>query len=114
MHHRATRSGNILVLETCPLFAKMERQDTASLTTPDRKERGAMSRLAKDNILDLSISERIQLVEDIWDSIAKVPESVQLSEEQKLELDRRLEAYHNDPGTGSPWDVVRERIRGRR
>jgi putative addiction module component (TIGR02574 family) len=73
-----------------------------------------MSRLAKDNILDLSVSERIQLVEDIWDSIASVPESLQLSEEQKAELDKRLDAYHNDPGKGSPWDMVRERIRGRR
>jgi putative addiction module component (TIGR02574 family) len=74
----------------------------------------AMGRLAKENILDLSISERIQLVEDIWDSIASVPESVQLTDEQKIELDRRLDAYHADPGKGSPWDIVRERIRNRR
>jgi len=73
-----------------------------------------MGRLAKENILDLSISERIQLVEDIWDSIASVPESVQLTDEQKIELDRRLDAYHADPGKGSPWDIVRERIRNRR
>lgn len=73
-----------------------------------------MVRLAKENILDLSISERIQLVEDIWDSIACVPESIQLSEEQKVELDRRLDAYHADPGKGSPWETVRERIRSRR
>lgn len=73
-----------------------------------------MGRLAKENILDLSISERIQLVEDIWDSIARVPEAVQLSEEQKVELDRRLDDYHADPAKGSPWDVVRERIRGKR
>jgi putative addiction module component (TIGR02574 family) len=77
------------------------------------KKRDTMSRLAKDNILDLSISERIQLVEDIWDSIAQVPESVQLTDEQKLELDRRLDAYYNNPNAGSPWDVVRERIRCR-
>ena len=73
-----------------------------------------MSRFAQNDILDLSISERIQLVEDLWDSIAKVPESIQLSGEQKLELDRRLDAYHSDPDLGSPWDVVRELIRGRR
>ena len=59
-----------------------------------------MSRFAQDDILDMSISERIQLVEDLWDSIAKVPESIQLSEEQKLELDRRLDAYHSSP----TWD----------
>lgn len=70
-----------------------------------------MSSLANANILDLSVSERIQLVEDIWDSIVEIPNSVQLSEEQKLELDRRLDSYHKNPDQGSPWDIVRERIR---
>jgi putative addiction module component (TIGR02574 family) len=37
------------------------------------------------------LSERILLVEDIWDSIAKVPESVPLTPAQREELDRRLE-----------------------
>lgn len=73
-----------------------------------------MGRLATENILDLSIPERIQLVEDIWDSIASVPEALQLSEEQKIELDNRLDAYHADPSSGSPWDIVKERIRSRR
>ena len=70
-----------------------------------------MSRLVEQNVLALSISERIQLVEDIWDSIEKVPESLQLSEEQKIELDRRLDSYRDDPGKGSPWDEVCARIK---
>jgi putative addiction module component (TIGR02574 family) len=73
-----------------------------------------MSRLAKENILELSITERIQLVEDIWDSILIAPESIRLTEEQKMELDRRLDDYHNDPGKGAPWEIVRERIRSRK
>lgn len=70
-----------------------------------------MSTLAKANVMNLSVPERIQLVEDIWDSIAEVPEAVPLTDEQKGELDRRLDAYHRDPGEGSPWGMVRERIR---
>jgi putative addiction module component (TIGR02574 family) len=69
-----------------------------------------MSRLAKEDILNLSIAERIQLVEDIWDSIADVPEAVALTDEQKRELDNRLDAYHLRPDEGSPWEQVRERI----
>ena len=69
-----------------------------------------MSTRAGD-ILELSIAERIQMVEDIWDSIAVVPEAVPLSEELKKELDRRLEAYHLNPEAGSPWIAVRERLR---
>jgi putative addiction module component (TIGR02574 family) len=72
-----------------------------------------MSALEKAGILNLSVSERIQLVEDIWDSIAKTPDSVCITEEQKAELDRRLEAYHRNPSEGSPWEVVRERIKAR-
>ncbi len=53
------------------------------------------------------------MVEDIWDSIAAVPEAVPLTEEQKRELDRRLEACHRNPDAGSPWIEVKERIRNR-
>ena len=65
------------------------------------------------DIIELSVAERIQIVEDIWDSIAAVPESVPLSEDQKNELDRRLEAYHKNPDSGSPWNEVKQRILGR-
>jgi len=70
-----------------------------------------MSTKAVD-ILELSVAERIQIVEDIWDSIAAVPEAVPLNEDQKNELDCRLEAYHLNPDAGSPWLEVRQRLRG--
>jgi putative addiction module component (TIGR02574 family) len=48
------------------------------------------------------VSERIQLVEDIWDSIAQVPDAIELSEAQRLELDKRLDAYRRDLSQGRP------------
>ncbi|MCH9002970.1 MAG: addiction module protein, partial [Planctomycetes bacterium] len=33
-----------------------------------------------------------------------------LSEAQRQELDARLDAYHRDPGAGSPWEAVKARI----
>ncbi len=63
--------------------------------------------------MNLSLSERIQLVEDIWDSIAEVPEAVTLTDDQKRELDSRLDAYRLNPSEGSPWETVRERIQKR-
>lgn len=77
------------------------------------EEGGTMGTLTKSDILNLSVPERILLVEDIWDSVAEIPDAVPLMEEQKAELDRRLDAYHNDPRGGSPWQAVRERIRER-
>jgi putative addiction module component (TIGR02574 family) len=46
-----------------------------------------------EEILQLSVAERIQLAEDIWDSIAADPGSLPLSAAQKQELDRRLDSY---------------------
>jgi len=71
-----------------------------------------MGSVAKD-ILNLSVPERILLVEDIWDSIAEVPEEVALTSDQKQELELRLDAYHRNPDAGSAWAEVRERIRNR-
>lgn len=58
----------------------------------------------------MSISERIQLVEDIWDSIVELPEAIILTDDQKRELDKRLDAYRLNPNEGSPWEKVRQRI----
>ena len=66
--------------------------------------------LSISDVLALSVAERILLVEDIWDSIASVPDAVKISEEQRQELDSRLDAYHRDPAAGSPWEMVKERI----
>ncbi|MBI1834839.1 MAG: addiction module protein [Burkholderiales bacterium] len=61
--------------------------------------------------MKLSVSERIQLVEDIWDSIAiEAPESIGLSQTQKLELDRRVAAHRADPTTAIPWEQVRSKL----
>jgi putative addiction module component (TIGR02574 family) len=61
----------------------------------------------------LSVAERILLVEEIWDSIATTPDEVPLTDAQKAELDRRLAAYEADPGAGSSWEEVKARLRSR-
>ena len=64
------------------------------------------------DILQLSVAERIQLVEDIWDSIAAVPEALPLTDAERQELDRRLEAHARNPDEAIPWDELREKLRG--
>ena len=58
----------------------------------------------------LSIAERIQLAEDLWDSIPPGGADVPLTEAQKAELDRRLEDLKHDPDAGESWEVVRARL----
>ncbi len=63
------------------------------------------------NYRALPLSERIELVEDIWDSIAEeTTASVQLSPEQRAELHRRLAAHRADPGSSIPWEQVRAHL----
>ena len=62
-----------------------------------------------EDILQLSISERIQLAEDIWDSIAANPDSLPLTDAERMELDRRLESYARNPDEGVAWKALKGR-----
>ena len=59
-----------------------------------------MPQVAATDLFSLSIPERIQLVEDIWDSIAADKKVLALTAEQRAELDRRLNAYEVDGKRG--------------
>lgn len=69
-----------------------------------------MKKITATDTLELSIPERIQLVEDIWDTISAKMDAVELTEEEKNTIDERLEKYRQNPELGSPWDVVYKRI----
>jgi putative addiction module component (TIGR02574 family) len=61
----------------------------------------------------LSIAERIQLAEDLWDSVAAETGELPLTEAQVAELDRRLAELARDPDGGEPWEAVRGRVEQR-
>lgn len=71
-----------------------------------------MKKITAADTLSLSIPERIQLVGDIWDTIAAKSDAVKLTEEDKKIIDERLAAYHQNPESGSPWEDVLKRIVG--
>jgi len=59
----------------------------------------------------LSLAERIQLVEDLWDSIAQTSgESLPVPEWQKAELERRRQEYLRNPESAIPWSEVKRSI----
>lgn len=58
----------------------------------------------------LPVAERIQLVKELWDSIAEESPAIDLSQEQIAELDRRLDVLEAQPEGGTPWHIARERI----
>ncbi|MCI0534466.1 MAG: addiction module protein [Verrucomicrobiales bacterium] len=69
-----------------------------------------MSKFSTADVLELPVQERLQLVEDIWNSIADVHEALELSDEDKKFIDARLEARQRNPNAGSPWEEVYARI----
>lgn len=64
-------------------------------------------------VFELTVSEKLQLLEDLWDSIALVPEQIPVLDWQKEELARRKAAYLQNPDSGSSWEAAKERIRSR-
>ncbi|MBC8524075.1 MAG: addiction module protein [Chlorobium phaeobacteroides] len=60
----------------------------------------------KTELHNLSIDERLRLVEDIWDSIAADQGALPLTDEQKAELDQRLDIYELDKSMGRVADEV--------
>jgi len=54
------------------------------------------------DLLSLSMTERLQLVEDLWDSIAAEATEIPLTEEQRQEIDLRLAEHDWYPGSAVP------------
>ncbi|MBA2606164.1 MAG: addiction module protein [Acidobacteria bacterium] len=61
-------------------------------------------------IFELSVAERIQIVEDIWDSINNAPGELPLSEAEKSELDKRLESYRQNQNEGIEWETLKKNL----
>jgi putative addiction module component (TIGR02574 family) len=66
-----------------------------------------MNTISITDILELPVQERIQLVELIWDSVAAVPEAVEVSPELKAELELRMIEFERNPESGYSWDQVK-------
>lgn len=62
-------------------------------------------------ISKLTPAERLQLLEELWESLCDRPDAVPLTDAQRAELDRRLDDLEQEGPTGIPWDDVVRRIR---
>ncbi len=66
--------------------------------------------ISRDDILKLTVSERLELIDTIWDSITMDGSDLPLTEAHRREIDRRLDQYAVNPPPLSSWDEVRARI----
>jgi putative addiction module component (TIGR02574 family) len=67
-----------------------------------------MNKALKDQILQLSPAERLELIGDLWNSLDEA--DVPLTPEQIEDLNRRLAEYHADPSSGRSWEEVRAEL----
>jgi len=64
----------------------------------------------KNEVEQLSLTEKLLLVEDIWDSIAQSNISIPLSEWQKKELDNRYKAFKTGNVELHDWKSVHQSL----
>jgi putative addiction module component (TIGR02574 family) len=73
-----------------------------------------MQTITASDLLHLSVAERIQLVEDLWDGIAAEaavdPERLPVSDAQRRELLRRSEMHRRNPHEAIPLDQALDEI----
>lgn len=65
------------------------------------------------SVFDLSPSEKLQLVEDLWDDLASTPDAVPVHDWQREELARRKANLMNNPASGKSWEEVKRGVRSR-
>ncbi|GAB4300990.1 MAG: hypothetical protein Fur0025_40950 [Oscillatoriaceae cyanobacterium] len=69
-----------------------------------------MNSLLSEQILSLTVTEKLQLIAEIWDSVVIQAEQIPLSQSQKQELERRLSSYQELENQGDDWKNVKTRI----
>ena len=72
--------------------------------------------MAAINISTLTVEQRLELLDEIWESLYETPEAIPITGAQREELDRRIEEFYNEgppgaPRAGAPLDEVLDRIR---
>jgi putative addiction module component (TIGR02574 family) len=69
-----------------------------------------MKQISIAEILGLPVQERIRLVELIWESVAAVPEAVEITPAMKIELEKRLQEFEANPEAGYSWEQVKSHL----
>lgn len=69
-----------------------------------------MSRVPLDQILELPATDRVEIAQQIWESVVDHPEAIPLTQAQKDELDRRWRAFEQNPNEGESWDEVKQSL----
>lgn len=69
-----------------------------------------MGNINIEDLFKLPVEVRLELVHDLWDSIASDTGVLPLTDEDRAILDQRLASYSQEPKAGSSWEEVKARL----
>jgi putative addiction module component (TIGR02574 family) len=69
---------------------------------------------ALKHALSLSVEDRLELIEEIWESLVATPEAIPVTDAQRRELARRRRAHARNPSAAKSWREVRAKLERRR
>ena len=69
--------------------------------------------LSQHDIEMLTVVERLELIERVWDSLTMTQDDIPLTNSQRAELDRRIDELEEKGPVGIPWEQVLDRIKSR-
>jgi putative addiction module component (TIGR02574 family) len=70
-----------------------------------------MNRAQIDEILELPTSERVAIVQEIWESVVEDSRVVPLTSAQRDELEKRWLDFQQHPDEDESWDEVQRALR---
>jgi putative addiction module component (TIGR02574 family) len=69
--------------------------------------------LSQHDIEMLTVEERLELIERVWDSLTMTQDDIPLTNSQRAELDRRIDELEEKGPVGIPWEQVLDRIKSK-
>jgi putative addiction module component (TIGR02574 family) len=68
-----------------------------------------MDKALLKELSQLNKSEKLILVEALWDSIASDPSDVEIPKHHKEIIEERLKSFDQDKESGTSWEEIRQK-----
>jgi len=62
------------------------------------------------DIKAMTVEQRLDLIEQVWDTLVETPDAIPVPDWHKDALEKRLQAFEENPEAGASWDEVEKRV----
>ena len=64
-----------------------------------------------EDLKNLTKSEKLLLINDLWDDITQDPSDIPLATQQEKKLDQRYGQFLNNPDEGKSWETFKKELK---